>query len=236
VDLALVRQREGDYISLLSSSTRSLLRRSHRGYEARGPVRLEAAADQKTATEIFDEMVRLHKKSWQTQGETSAFDSDFFQRFHRELIRKRLNSGEIQLLRITAGDTTIGCLYNFVFNGWIYGYQSGFQYEDDKHLTPGFTSFVEAIKYSAAQGYAAYDFLGGDAAYKSRLCTNQQRLIWVKVQKPRIQFRVETRLKALKQFAQSLRTENSVDPASVMLSAAKNLFSSGSRDSSLRSE
>jgi CelD/BcsL family acetyltransferase involved in cellulose biosynthesis len=151
--------------------------------------------------------VRLHKKTWQGQGEISSFESDFFQQFHQDLIRKRLDSGEIQLLRISAGDATIGCLYNFVCQGRVYGYQSGFQYEDDKHLTPGFTSFVEAIKYSAAMGYDAYDFLGGDAAYKSRLCTNEQRLIWAKVQKPRLHFQVEARLKALKQLARSVRNE-----------------------------
>jgi CelD/BcsL family acetyltransferase involved in cellulose biosynthesis len=161
-------------------------------------VTLEAARDQATALMFFMEMVYLHQRSWQARGETGAFATEFFRHFHQELIRKRFDCGEIQLLRITAGETTIGCLYNFVFKGKVYFYQSGVNYEDDSRLKPGFTSHVEAIKYNAAIGNACYDFLAGDAAYKDKLSTHQHRLVWATVQKPRIQFRIESELRLLK--------------------------------------
>ncbi|MCC6170072.1 MAG: GNAT family N-acetyltransferase [Caldilineaceae bacterium] len=205
VDLELVRQKDGNYLSLLSSHMRAHVKRSQRAYESRGPISLEAACNPNMALEIFDEMVSMHQKAWQAKGQEGAFASNFMRQFHRALICKRFEYGEIQLLRIKVGNTIIGCLYDFVYNGKVYSYQSGFHFEMDNRLTPGYVSLVEAIKYCAALGLTHFDFMGSDAAYKQRLCTHQQRLIWAKVQKPRLQFQLETGLKALKQSLQSLR-------------------------------
>jgi hypothetical protein len=211
VDLEMVRQNNGDYISLLSKKTRYEDRRSHQAYAERGPVTLEVAQDQNMAFSIFDEMVSLHQKSWQERGETGVFASDFFLHFHRRLIQKRFDFGEIQLLRAKAGANTIGCLYSFVYHRKVYFYQSGFNYEEDKRLTPGFTTLIEAVQYNAAIDNLHFDFLGGDANYKSKLCTHEQRLMWAKVQRPRLQFRLETWLKALKRGIRSRQSEKVAD-------------------------
>lgn len=198
VDLDLVRQHNGNYLALLNKSTRSTITRSYKGYEERGAVTLEVGADLSTALDIFEEMVELHRTTWRERGKASAFTTDFLLDFHRELIRKRMEWQEIQLLRIRAGSTTIGCLYNFVFQNRVLFYQSGFHYETERRLSPGYTCLVEAIQYNAAQGYACFDFLASDDYYKSRLSTGENHLLWIKIQKPRIQFYLEAELKALK--------------------------------------
>ena len=75
-----------------------------------------------------------------------AFASGFFADFHRALVTKQSDTGEIQLLRISAGKKLIGSLYNFVKNGRIYAYQSGFNYDPDPRLKPGLVSHCLAIE------------------------------------------------------------------------------------------
>lgn len=198
VDLQLVRDKAGDYLSLLSSNTRAQIRRSYRLYNSRGPVMVEVASNHQEALEMFAEMFKLHKKVWQSRGKASPFSSEFVCNFHQQLIKKRFNKGEIQLLRIRAGDVTIGCLYNFVFNRKVYFYQSGMIYEIDKRLKPGLVSHVEAVKHNTGTGNLIYDFLGGISRYKTSLATNEKQLLWVKIQKPRIQFFFENKLRSLK--------------------------------------
>jgi CelD/BcsL family acetyltransferase involved in cellulose biosynthesis len=200
VDLELVRQTAGGYLTLLSSNTRSQVRRAYRGYEATGPIVLEAASDIDRALQIYAEMIELHQQAWRARGKSGAFASEYFRNFHRDLIRKRFAHGELQLLRVSCGRQTIGCLYNFVFKGKVYFYQSGVRYESDARIKPGLVSHAEAIGCNAKAGHAVYDFLGGEARYKASLATHQGRLTSAKIQKPRAKFRVENRLRALKSW------------------------------------
>ncbi len=206
VDLAEVRAKQGDYISLLSSNTRSQIKRSYRRYEARGPIILEAAETINEALRIFEEMLKLHQYTWGARKIESPFASEFVIHFHKTLIQKRFDSGEIQLLRIRAGNSTVGCLYNFVFKGKVYFYQSGMNYEADRHLKPGFVSHVEAVKYNAMAGRRVYNFLGGAERYKTSLATHENSLVWVKIQKPRLRFLFENHLKLLKRFIQGRKS------------------------------
>jgi len=206
VDLAEVRAKQGDYISLLSSNTRSQIRRSYRLYEARGPVILEVAETVNGALRIFEEMLKLHQYTWGARKIESPFASEFVIHFHKTLIQKRFDSGEIQLLRIRAGNSTVGCLYNFDYKGNVYFYQSGMDYEADRRLKPGFVAHVEAVKYNAMAGRRVYDFLGGIERYKTSLATHENSLVWVKIQKPRLRFLFENHLKLLKKLFQGRKS------------------------------
>ncbi|MFB3926305.1 MAG: GNAT family N-acetyltransferase [Syntrophales bacterium] len=198
VDLSAVRKSDGGYFSLLSSNTRAQVRRSYRELGSKAPVVMTAAGDLAGALKIYEKMVYLHQKNWQAKGEPGAFASDFFYRFHRNLIRKRFKYGEIQLLEISSGGEAIGCLYNFVFRGKVYFYQSGFNYEIDRRLKPGYVCHAEAIKYNAEQGHSIYDFLAGSAQYKSSMATSEKNLIWARIQKPLAKFWLEKTLENIR--------------------------------------
>jgi len=208
VDLAEVRAKQGGYISLLSSNTRSQIRRSYRLYETRGPVILEVAETMNDALRIFEEMLKLHQYAWEARKIESAFASESVIHFHKALIQKRFNSGEIQLLRIQAGNFTVGCLYNFVNRGEVYFYQSGMNYEANRRLKPGLVSQVEAVKYNAMTGYRVYDFLGGIERYKASLATNENQLVWIRIQKKKIKFSIENKLRDLKRRLQMKTRES----------------------------
>ncbi len=197
VDLEKVRKR-GDYLSLLSASTRSQIRRSYRNLSASGRVSLHIPGHPEEAVEIYDEMVRLHQSAWISRGWPGHFASSYNYGFHLNLIRTRFPLGEIQLLRIAAGDVTIGCLYNFVWDGKVYYYQGGINYEADPNSSPGLVCHAEAVQFNAALGYSVYDFMAGKTRYKSSLATDENRIVWARVQKQRIRFAIETQLRAMK--------------------------------------
>jgi len=53
-------------------------------------------------------MIALHQRSWIARGQAGAFSNAFFGRFHRALIARGMERGEIDLFRIAAGSQIIG--------------------------------------------------------------------------------------------------------------------------------
>ncbi|MFN8008882.1 MAG: GNAT family N-acetyltransferase [Terriglobia bacterium] len=197
VDLEIARKLDGSYLPA-SSNSRYQVRRSYRLYKERGPVVLELAQDLTTALKFYDEMVALHQKSWNARHKVGVFESQAFYQFHRRLVEMRASHGEIQLLRVLVGESTLGCLYNFVYRGKVYSYQSGLTYEGDNRLKPGLICHLEAVNFNSRLGYSSYDFLGGAERYKISLATHQRELAWVRVQKPKPEFWVESNLRKLR--------------------------------------
>ena len=199
VDLDLVRARAGDYLSLLSVNTRSQVNRSYRLYEKIAPVQLEIAHDTRSAVDTYRELVGLHEDAWTKRNHKGgAFSSDYLFQFHKQLIENRFAHNEIQLLRIKCANNTLGCLYNFVYKNNVYFYQSGINFNPDKRLKPGLVVHVEAIRHNANAGHKTYDFLGGGSRYKMSLATHHNRLIWIRLQKPLLKFRIENALRTFK--------------------------------------
>jgi CelD/BcsL family acetyltransferase involved in cellulose biosynthesis len=204
VELDKVRAAKGDYVGLLGKNTRAAIRRSIRLYEERGKLALEVADSLPRALAVFDELVALHRRAWQDRGQDGAFQP-FVRAFHERLIRARFAAGEIQLVRVRAGDATVGCLYNFVFGGTIWFYQSGFAYEAEAKLKPGMVCHAEAVRHNAAYGHRDYDFLGGATAYKESLSTASRRLVWARIQKPRLRFVAEDLARRARDRARAYR-------------------------------
>jgi CelD/BcsL family acetyltransferase involved in cellulose biosynthesis len=198
VDLAKVRE-AGDYTKMLGGSTRSQIRRSRKLYGARGKLVLEVAASPAQALAFFDELVELHRRAWSDRGGPGAF-LPFVHTFHRRLIERRHAAGEVQLLRARAGDTTIGCLYNFVWQGNVLFYQSGLAYEADHKLKPGLVCHALAIEHDARAGHHWYDFLAGQSRYKQSLSTGARELVWVRLQQPRLRFALENAARTARNY------------------------------------
>lgn len=197
VDLAKVRQVNGDYLSLLSTNTRSKIRRSFRELEKFGSLDLEEASDLEHAWLIYAELVQLHQNVWQSRGEPGVFSSKLFCRFHEWLVRHRFEKGEIQLLRIRAGEHIVGCLYNFVWQGKVYFYQCGFNYGFGKKVQPGLVSHVLAVQYNAEHGHDVYDFLAGEARYKMSLSTDCNKMSWGRIQRSSLKLKLEKTIRDL---------------------------------------
>jgi CelD/BcsL family acetyltransferase involved in cellulose biosynthesis len=180
VTLEAVRAAGGDYLATRSGNARYQLRRSLRAYAGRGPVGLRCAADATEALAWLEAMIRLHEATWQARGQPGAFATEYLRRFHHALVLRTMADRSLDLLQVTAGEETVGYLYNFHLRGQVSAYQSGLATATG-HEKPGLTCHALAIERALAGGDAVYDFLGGADRYKLSLATDEAPLLWAEL-------------------------------------------------------
>lgn len=212
VDLNEVRQQPEGYIPLLSANTRSQVRRSLSGYRKRGDVTLTQASSAQEAKAFLNALRALHAQKWEERGEASAFvSSKVAEQFHDLVIEEAFGRGEIQLLRISVGDTELGYLYNFVHRGRVVFYQSGFRTGLlDKQDRPGLVCHTLAIEHNAPNGQHIYDFTAGDYRYKGSLATGRELQGTHVFQRDGILPRLEAGLRCSKYWIQAMRKRSGV--------------------------
>ena len=210
VDLELVRQRGGNYRAGLGRSTRAGVNRAIRLYEARGGIEYRVARDVDEALEFFDGLERLHRAVWAARGKSDSFANPAFGPLHRDLIRHSMDAGVVRLCRLSAGGQDFGYLYNYVWRGRVFNYQSGFAYEDDNRIKPGLVSHVLAIEDALARGEESYDFMAGSAGHKIHLANAQTPMNWITMGPDRLASRLEAGLHrielSLKQWRRRMKT------------------------------
>lgn len=169
---------QGDYLKHLSHNTRQQLRKSFRFYGERGPLNVEIAREPGEAIAMLEELAGLHQQTWRNRGQPGVFSSSRFTDFHRRLITSFPNN--VQLLRVTAGNQTIGLLYSLVNDSTLYTYQSGFAYEEGKNnARPGLVVTALAIEHCLSHTTLGYfDLMAGTGRYKKSLSTVQSEIGW----------------------------------------------------------
>lgn len=203
VDFAKVRQQGGNYRATLGRSTRQAVSRAMRLYAERGPIELRIMETTTEALTAFDLLSDFHRSRW---GRKGAFANPGFRPFHEELIARGVPMGAIRISRTLAGNQTIGVLYNFVHDGHVLNYQSGFLYENDGRLKPGLVSHVLAIQDSIARGERGYDFLAGGAGHKSRLANGEHAMKWIAIGRDSPERRIEANIRGAKRMLRTIAT------------------------------
>ena len=180
INLEPLRRSNTTALQITSRNTRYQIRRSERKYAAFGPLQIKRAENAEEAQSFLTELARLHQRYWRRRGRPGAFANSWFERFHRALINRAFQSGGTDLLQLTAGPKIAGYLYNFVFQGHVSAYQSGFDYDlSDPHLKPGLTAHHLAIEMYLREGARSYDFLAGADRYKVSLSTTSVPMHWI---------------------------------------------------------
>jgi CelD/BcsL family acetyltransferase involved in cellulose biosynthesis len=203
VDFAKVRHQGGNYRATLGRSTRQAVSRAMRLYAERGPVELRTMETTTEALAAFDLLGDFHRSRW---GRKGAFANPGFRPFHEELIARGVPMGAVRISRTLAGDQTIGVLYNFVHDGRVLNYQSGFLYESDGRLKPGLVSHVLAIQDSIARGERGYDFLAGGGGHKSHLANREHVMKWIAIGRDSPERRIEAKLRDAKRMLRTIAT------------------------------
>jgi CelD/BcsL family acetyltransferase involved in cellulose biosynthesis len=183
IELKDVRKSGTTYLGTRSANCRQQIRRSMRLFEIYGDLRLEEAHSIEEARSIFDDMKRMHQIGWQARGKPGAFAVPFFEQFHSALLEEAWPAGRIDLLRLRAGSKMIGCLYNFLFRGDAYAYQSGFVTASDPRQKPGLMMHAMAAERYASAGLDRYLLLAGESRYKTSLATGAEILHWLVIRK-----------------------------------------------------
>ncbi len=205
VDLDGVRASGRPYLDRLSSNTRQQIRRSMRLYQAIGPVVLTRAETVDEAVAFLAGLKALHQPYWQSRGEPGAFAYPFLEALMHRLMIAGLADGTVELVRVSRGELAIGYLYNFVYRGQVYCYQCGFLFEADARLKPGLVAHTLCIEDHLRTGVAIYDFMGGEARYKSSLGQPGPDLHYVLLQRPTAIIRAENALRRLRDRSREIR-------------------------------
>jgi CelD/BcsL family acetyltransferase involved in cellulose biosynthesis len=203
VDFAKIGQQGGNYRAALGRSTRQAVSRAMRLYGERGPVELRIMETTKEALAAFHLLADFHHSRW---GRRGSFANPGFRPFHEELIARGVPTGAVRISRTLAGQQTIGILYNFVHDGRVLNYQSGFLYERDGRLKPGLISHVLSIEDSIARGERGYDFLAGPAGHKSHLANAEQAMKWIAIGRDSPERRIEAKLRRAKRMLRTIAT------------------------------
>ncbi|MGX9574039.1 GNAT family N-acetyltransferase [Mesorhizobium sp. f-mel] len=201
IDFAKVRQKGGNYRATLGRNTRQAVSRAMRLYAERGPIAFRTVEVTSEALAAFDLLAELHQARW---GRKGAFADPSFRRFHEELIARGVPTGTVRISRTLAGDQTIGVLYNFVHDGCVLNYQSGFLYERDGRLKPGLISHILAIEDSIGRGECGYDFLAGYSGHKSHLANAEHPLKWIAIGRDNPERRIEAKVRGAKRLLGSI--------------------------------
>lgn len=170
-----------NFLGGLSSTLRRKIRRAMQLYEERGPLRATLAKSPEEKAAAWETLLRLHSEGWRGRG-GGVFGNKKLIAFHDRL-RKTAHDAA-HLFTVRAGDETIGVLYNFVHGDRVMNYQSGFKFEDDNRMTPGFVAHAMAAQYYQDQGFKIYDLLAGEADYKARLGEQMTTLTSLVVERP----------------------------------------------------
>ena len=196
VDLNQLRLSGQEYISTLGPSRRYNIRRSMKEYSKVGALNMTIANSVAEAVFILGELRQLHQAYWQKKGSTGAFANPFFNEFINRLTSTQFASGSIQLLCVRAGDRAIGYLLNFVYQGHVYQYQSGFDYHVcEKYNGPGYVCHLFGVEHNVKNGHYKYDYMAGDSEYKKAMGEPDGELSWQVVQRERLGFRIEDRVR-----------------------------------------
>lgn len=173
VALGAVRDAVGDYLSLLSSNTRSQIKRSLKDH-GDGAIDVQRAA---SAQEIGLWLAEMHRLNG-GRHEDNAWDAPMFRAFAAEIARTGLASGAVDLLRVTIGGDVTGYLLNFVHGERAMNYQSAFAEPVSAKDKPGLITHMAAVAFYAARGLALYSLLAGKDRYKQSLATGTEELQW----------------------------------------------------------
>lgn len=163
---------------LLSKNKRAQINRSIRAFESKynGVMVCQLATNEEQALRYFSSLEKSHTTYWVGKGKEGAFSNKKWVAFNKNIIEKNIENGVVQLYCISVAEHVIGYLYNFCWKGVVYNIQSGFCYEDDNKLKPGYVShwlvMAECFKRDALE----YNFLAGSTHYKKSLSNREEHM------------------------------------------------------------
>lgn len=183
IDLAELRESGSDYLpTVLSSKARAAVRRTARKLQTGfGELSVAVAVSAEEKLAFFQAMVQLHESHWsEEEQEHGAFGNPRILRFHERLIAQSGAGDGAQLIRVNAGDQTVGYVYNLVWRDTSYFYQAGIDYKRFGDCgSPGLLLLTRAVEHALANGIARFELMAGDSAYKRTLGMAENKMVWL---------------------------------------------------------
>jgi len=175
-----------EYLQKLGRHRRVIVK-SQRDFDqwAKGDAQFHRADDSATLAEGLRILRALHAERWNEDGKDGAFHSPRFSAFHELVMPALLKRGALILTWMTVNGTPVSCKYSIRWNGKHYFYQSGRSMGLPPQVRVGIVLHAFGIRDAIHSGCREYDFLGGEAQYKSQLAPECRPLVQLRVVRSR---------------------------------------------------
>jgi CelD/BcsL family acetyltransferase involved in cellulose biosynthesis len=174
-----------EYLGTLSRNHREQWRsRERRLREQCGAITRSLASAEELGPALDDLMI-LHERRWAGRGPLGrgAFFFPEFGAFHRDVSRRFLERGWVELISLEVKGRPIAMQYNFDFRGTTHYYLSGFDPEWQR-FSPGLVLMGGAMARAIARGRSEFDLLRGDEPYKARWANGVRRTMTLEILRP----------------------------------------------------
>ena len=152
------------YLAQIDSKQRREIKRKLRravGADAQ-LVQVGPEDDIEEAVNAFLELLQkstFEKRDWLNEGRTQLFHT---------VAKAAQAAGTLQLLFMEVDGQKAAALFNFIYNGRIWVYNSGLNPDTFGNLSLGVVISAKAIELGIEQGATEFDFLRGNETYKYR--------------------------------------------------------------------
>lgn len=158
------------YLSCLGASVRKNVNRYLRLLPKNFDMRAECVKTPEEAGAALDVVIDLHRKRWDADGSSEAFQSPAVNAFHHEFVQLAAARGWLRILLTWLNGRPAASLYGLLYGQKFYFYQSGYDPEFRKHSV-GVATMGLAVQTAIDEGAFEYDFLHGDEEYKFHWAT-----------------------------------------------------------------
>jgi CelD/BcsL family acetyltransferase involved in cellulose biosynthesis len=174
-----------DYLQALGKHRRFLVR-TLRAFEtwAGGNAVFRLAATPVELEEGKRVLLALHAERWGGAGREGVFRASRFAAFHDAVLPQLLAEGALQLWWLKVRGEPLAAVYNILWNGRVFAYQSGRKLDVPREVRPGIVLHAHAIGAAIAAGCREYDFLAGGARYKTELAPASRPLVTLRAVRP----------------------------------------------------
>ena len=155
-----------DYLAGINKKQRGEIRRKLKKAAGAG-VTIEIIEEEAELEQAIEDFLHLlqcstaDKEAWLEEFPTRA------QVFH-SVAKAALDAGTLLLMFTNIGGERISALFNFIYAGRIWVYNSGNDISKHSNLSLGWVLTAHAIQQGIARGCHTFDFLRGDETYKYR--------------------------------------------------------------------
>lgn len=156
-----------EYLNLVSSNHRSMLRRRTRQIQKLARVELTQCTEPDQLGPMLADLFRLHEQRWQSEGRPGAFvRRRRLADFYRSFAPVALANGWLRLYSLKLDGVTQAVQYGYFYNGAYLQMQEGFNPEGPEGV--GNVLRLMAIEKLINEGVRMYDFLGHYTEHKRR--------------------------------------------------------------------
>lgn len=174
-----------DWDTFLKSKSRNMrkkIRRSISKLEEKYDTRILTAGKDLPLEEGLEKLIELNQMRW--GEEAQSFHTPEFTEFHQRLAPEFEAKGWLSLRFLVLDGEFAAAQYDFVYDNKAWGFQAGWnpKFAEDKVsralISYTLRDFIEA-------GLAEYDFLAGEAEYKTHWASGNREVFDVEIANPR---------------------------------------------------